>query len=301
MKILVAGASGFIGKSLVLALMQAGYDVKILVRKNASLAKNEISWAPEKGVISDSDLEGIEGIINLAGDNIFKGRWTEAKKRSIIESRLQTTRTLASCLFRLKNPAKLFINASAMGYYGNRGDLLLTEESSNGTGFLAHVCEEWEKATQALETMDVRVACLRFGIVLSPKGGALAKMLSGFKWGIGGRVGSGQQYMSWVSLEDVLAVFLHILKAEKLKGPINVVAPHPVTNHVFTKMLGKALGRPTILSLPTFAVRFLLGEKADELLLSSQRVSCSKLIHSGYTFLHSNLEKALPQLLAQES
>ncbi|BBI17218.1 TIGR01777 family oxidoreductase [Neochlamydia sp. S13] len=301
MKILVAGASGFIGKSLVIALMQAGHYVKILVRKNTGLAKNEISWAPEKGAISDNDLEGIEGIINLAGDNIFKGRWTEAKKRSIIESRLQATRTLASCLFRLKNPPKLFINASAIGYYGNRGDLLLTEESSNGTGFLAHVCEEWEKATHALETMDVRVACLRFGIVLSTKGGALAKMLVGFKWGIGGRIGSGQQYMSWVILEDVLAVILHVLKAEKLKGPINVVAPHPVTNDVFTKTLGKALGRPTILSFPSFVLRVVLGEKAEELLLSSQRVSCSKLIDSGYTFLHSNLEKALPQLLAQES
>ncbi|KIC76582.1 Epimerase family protein [Neochlamydia sp. TUME1] len=301
MKILIADASGFIGKNLALALMQAGHDVKILVRKNTGLANNEISWAPEKGAISDNDLEGIEGIINLAGDNIFKGRWTEAKKRSIIESRLQATRTLASCLLRLKNPPKLYINASAIGYYGNRGDLLLTEESSNGTGFLAHVCEEWEKATQDLETLDVRVACLRFGIVLSTKGGALAKMLLGFKWGIGGRIGSGQQYMSWVSLEDVLAVFLHILKTEKLKGPINVVAPHPVTNHVFTKTLGKALGRPIILSLPTLVLRILLGEKADELLLSSQRVSCSKLIDSGYKFLHSNLEKALPQLLAQES
>lgn len=299
MKIIIAGASGFIGKELTPFLAKAGYHVKRLVRKNDALADDEIPWNPKDGLISDKDLESVDAIINLAGENISSGRWTEKRKKEIIESRLQATRCLSKAILRLKNPPRVFINASAIGYYGSRGDTLLTEESPNGTGFLAHVCEEWEEAAKPIETKGIRLVYTRFGIVLSGKGGALAKMLLPFKFGLGGVIGPGTQYMSWVTLQDLLGIIYHILNHENLSGPVNVVAPHPVTNYNFTKTLGKVLSRPTFFSLPAGLAQFVMGEMADELLLSSQRVSSKKLQDSGYQFCQPDLEIALEQCIKE--
>lgn len=297
MKILVAGASGLVGVDLVPFLVQAGHEVKKLIRKGSSIGSDGISWDPEKGLVNVAELEGFDAIINLAGDNISNGRWTEKKKNSILESRLKATRTLVNAILYTKQPPQVFINASAIGYYGDRGDTILTEDSSNGTGFLAHVCEEWEAAAKPIVTKNVRLVYTRFGAILSPKGGALAKMLTPFKLGLGGIIGSGNQYMSWIPLDEVLGVIYHILKTDSLSGPVNVVSPNPVTNYTFTKTLGKVLARPTIMRMPALIVRLAFGEMADELLLSSQRVSCAKLLNSGYRFCQPDLELALKQML----
>lgn len=297
MKILVAGSGGFIGTDLVPFLNKAGHKVQKLVRKNTGLMIDEINWDPDQGKLNEAELEGFDAIINLAGESISKGRWTETRKQSILESRVQTTRTLTNTLLRMKIPPKVFINASAVGYYGSRGDTLLTEDSTNGTGFLAHVCKEWEEAAKPISTKNVRLAYARFGVVLSPKGGALAQMLTFFKLGLGGVIGKGTQYMSWIPLEELLGIIFHILKTDNLSGPINMVSPNPVTNYTFTKTLGKVLSRPTLFSLPTTVARMAFGEMADEMLLSSQKVSCEKLIHSGYQFCQPDLELALSQML----
>lgn len=294
MRILIAGATGFIGSALSSFLSAHGHSITKLVRKKAS--KDEIKWDPVKGRLESSQLENFDAFINLAGENI-SSRWTEKRKRAILDSRIHSTKTLVQAISRLKSPPKTFINASAIGYYGNRGDQLLTEASSNGTGFLAHVCEEWEYAAEPLEKQNIRLIYTRFGVVLSPKGGALAKMLIPFKLGLGGVVGSGKQYMSWISLDDLLGIFNHLLQHPDLQGPFNVVAPHPVTNEVFTKTLGKVLSRPTILPLPAGLARFIFGEMADETLLTSQNVSCQKLLNSGYQFCQPELESALSQML----
>lgn len=300
MKILIAGASGFIGEELIPFLIQAGHEVKKLVRKGSRVPFDGIRWDPEKGLFNEAEIEGFDAIINLAGDNISKGRWTEKKKKAILESRIKATRTLASAILRIKKPPQVFINASAVGYYGSRGDTLLTEDSPSGTGFLAHVCEEWEAAARPIASKNVRLVYTRFGAILSPKGGALAKMLTPFKLGLGGIIGSGDQYMSWITLDEVLGVIYYILKTDSLDGPVNVVSPNPVTNHTFTKTLGKVLSRPTILSMPATIARLAFGEMADELLLSSQRASSAKLVNSGYQFCQPDLERSLQQMLREK-
>lgn len=300
MKIIISGATGFIGSNLVPFLTHAGHEIKKLTRKKSDLASDEISWDPEKGLVPESDMEGCDAIINLAGDNISGGRWTEKKKKSILESRIKATQCLSKAMLRIKNPPQVFINASAIGYYGSRGDTILTEKSANGTGFLAHVCEEWEAAAELIASKGIRLIYARFGVVLSTKGGALAKMLTPFRLGLGGVIGSGNQYMSWITLDELLGVIYHMLKTEELKGPVNVVAPNPVTNYTFTKTLGKVLSRPTVFSMPAFMARLVLGEMADELLLASQRASCTKLIDSGYQFCQPDLEKALRQMLTKK-
>lgn len=297
MKILIAGASGFVGSELVPFLTHAGCEVKKLVRKNTDLASDEISWDPEKGIVNESELEGFDAMINLAGDSISQGRWTEKKKKSILESRINATRTLSNAIQRIKKPPKIFINASAVGYYGSRGDSILTEDSQSGTGFLAHVCEEWEAAALPIASKNVRLMNTRFGMILSANGGALAKMLIPFKFGLGGVIGSGNQYISWITLDEVLGIIYHILNTDTLAGPVNVATPNPVTNSTFTKTLGKVLSRPTFLTMPATVAQLVFGEMADELLLASQRVSCEKLIGSGYQFCQPQLEQALQQLL----
>lgn len=296
MRIVIAGATGFIGRDLVPFLRKTGHEVKKLVRRKKDLQSDEIYWDPENEKIDETQLSGSDAIINLAGENI-SGRWTEKKKQLILESRVKATRTLGQSLARMQKLPQVFINASAVGYYGNMGDKLLTEQSSNGPGFLAHVCQEWEEAAKPISTNNVRLVCTRFGVVLSPKGGALAQMLTPFKLCLGGVIGSGQQYMSWIPLEELLGVIYHILKTDHLSGPVNVVSPNPVTNETFTKTLGKVLSRPTIFPLPAPIARFVLGEMADEMLLSSQRASCNKLENSGYQFCQPNLEQALIQML----
>jgi uncharacterized protein len=235
--------------------------------------------------------------VHLAGEGIAARRWSDAQKARIRESRARGTRLLAEALAGLSTPPRTLVSASAIGYYGDRGEQLLVEESPPGQGYLPEVCQAWEAATEPAARQGIRVVCLRFGIILSPAGGALAKMLPAFKLGAGGMLGSGRQYMSWISLDDALGAVLQTLEITPLRGPVNAVAPHPVTNAEFTKTLGRVLIRPTIFPMPAFAARLVFGEMADALLLSSTRVEPKRLIASNYPFRHSELEPALRQLL----
>lgn len=295
MKIIIAGASGFVGRALVPLLRKNGNAVFKLTRKKTLLKDDEISWDPDSGQLDAASLEGADVIINLAGENIAS-RWTKAKKKAILESRTAATRLLVEAIPLLRAPPHQLINASAIGYYGSRGNQVLTEETSDGQGFLANVCKEWEQAAKSGTKKDVKVAIVRIGIVLGKEGGALKSMLTPFKLGLGGIIGSGDQWMSWISLQDLAAIFTFIVE-KGLDGTINAVAPNPVTNAQFTKTLGTALGRPTIFPVPAFAARLLFGEMGDELLLSSTRVAPERLLKAGFVFTTPRLEEALNQIL----
>ena len=302
MKILVSGSTGFIGSALVPSLTTAGHQVSRLFRSTSTKSHGKeaaISWNPEEGVLDLASLEGFDAVIHLAGENIAGGRWTARRKASIRESRSKGTRVLSEALGRLAHPPKIFISASAIGYYGNRGDERLNEKSTPGTDFLATVCQEWEQATTTASKAGIQVVNPRIGMVLSPAGGALAKLLTPFRLGVGGVVGDGSQYMSWIALDDLLGVFQHALTSNQLKGPVNAVSPKPVTNREFTKTLGRVLGRPTIFPLPAFAAKLALGEMAEALLLSSQQIEPQRLLQTGYTFRFPELEGALRYLLGK--
>ena len=294
MRILVTGSSGFIGSALVSSLTAAGHTVTRLVRREPK--DGEVLWNPATSSIDAAALEGHDAAVHLAGENIA-GRWTPAKKARIKESRVKGTRLLAETLARLTKAPKVLVSASAIGYYGDRGDAVLREESSSGSGFLAEVAREWEAATQPAALKGMRVVNLRIGVVLSPQGGALAQMLLPFKLGLGGKMGTGRQYMSWIALDELVNIIQHALAAETLKGAVNAVSPKPVTNLEFTKTLGRVLGRPTIFPMPAFAARAAFGEMADELLLGSTRVEPGRLVASGYQFRYPDLEGALRHLL----
>jgi hypothetical protein len=285
------------GSALVPTLIAGGHTVTRLVRSTPRPGQAEIPWNPAARSIGTPALEGFDAVVHLAGDNIASGRWTAAKKASIRNSRVQGTTVLCEALAQLVKPPKVLLSASAIGYYGDRGETTLREESLPGTGFLAEVCQAWEAATAPAAQRGLRVVHLRFGMVLSPAGGALAKMLTPFRLGLGGVIGTGKQYMSWIALDDVLGAIHHALNTEALQGPVNVVAPSAVTNREFTTTLGKVLRRPTWLSLPAFAVRLMFGEMGDALLLASTRVAPARLMASGYTFQYPELEKALQHLL----
>lgn len=296
MRVLVSGAGGLIGSALIPVLNAAGHGAVRLVRTPPHMAEAKIHWDPKAGRLDRAKLAGIDAVIHLAGENIA-GRWTEQKKAEIRESRVAGTRLLAEALADLKDPPKVFACASAVGYYGDRGDELLTEESPPGTGFLPDVCKEWEAACEPARAKGIRVVNLRFGIVLSPDGGALAKMLTPFKLGAGGRIGSGRQWWSWITAEDAATAVLFAVENEQPKGPINIVAPYAVTNREFTKSLGRVLRRPTIAPMPAFAARAALGEMADALLLSSARAAPLVLMEGGFKFGNPKLEAALSALL----
>ncbi len=297
MKVLVTGASGFVGSALVPFLVNEGHFVVRLVRKATAPGHSEVAWDPERGTIDLDALEGIDTAVHLAGENIAASPWTAEGKRRIRESRVGGTRLLCESLARLDRPPKALVCASAVGYYGDRGHELLREDSPPGTGFLAQVCRDWEAATEAAGRKGIRVVRLRIGMVLSARGGALARMLGIFRAGLGGRVGSGEQYVSWIALDDLVGAVAHAIRTESLEGPVNAVAPRPVTNREFAKTLARVLGRPAVLPAPAFAVRLLLGEMADELLLASARVEPDRLLLSGYAFRHPELEGALRDLL----
>ena len=296
MKILIAGASGLVGSALDLKLKAEGAEVTPLVRSAAK--SGEIEWHPNRGTIDGPALEGFDAVINLAGEGIANGRWTEAKKRRIIDSRVNGTRLLSETIANLSRKPKAFINASAVGFYGSRGDELVDEDSGPGEGFLAGVCRQWELATAPAEQAGIRVVKLRFGVILAKDGGIMGSILGPFKFGLGGKIGSGEQVMSWVAINDVVAAISFILQNESLRGPINVVAPHPVTNEEFTKTLGRVLSRPTFMTMPAFAARLAFGEMADEMMLSSTRVAPKVLEGAGYKFRYPQLGAALEHLLA---
>jgi uncharacterized protein len=299
MQILVTGSTGLVGSTLIPALTAEGHRVSCLVRLKSKLGIRDTYWDPTAGELYSSPLEGLDAVIHLAGENIAGGRWTAARKARIRDSRIQGTRLLSGSLAQLARPPKVFVSASAVGYYGDRADEVLTEQSSPGSNFLAGVCREWESATEPAAQHSIRVVILRLGVVLTPTGGALAKMLTPFRMGVGGIIGSGKQYMSWIAIDDLVRIIIHTLKTDSLNGPINAVAPNPVTNAAFTKTLGRVLRRPTVLPMPAFAARLALGEMADELLLASARVVPSKLLASGFVFRHPDLESALTDLLGK--
>lgn len=301
MKIIVSGASGLIGRALVASLLTQGHQVTTLVRResqhDARADVNAVAWNPATGELEAARLVGHDALVHLAGESIAEGRWTDEKKRRIRASRIDSTRLLAETLAQLQTRPRTFVCASAIGYYGDRGAEVLTEASAPGADFLAHVCRDWEAATEPARAAGIRTVNLRFGVVLSAAGGALAKMLMPFKLGVGGRVGSGKQYMSWIALADAVGAIEHALLNETLSGPVNVVAPQPVTNSEFTHALGHALGRPTLLPVPAFGLRLALGEMADALLLSSARVEPAQLKSAGYEFKYPQLDAALRDVL----
>jgi uncharacterized protein (TIGR01777 family) len=295
--ILVTGATGLIGARLTQALEAAGHTVLKAVRRPARNDR-EVSWVPERWEIDAARLEGMDGVVHLAGANIAGQRWSEHYKQEIRESRVKGTRLLAETLATLTNKPRVFVCASAIGYYGDRGNEELTEESVPGTGFLPEVCVAWENACQPTCDAGIRTVNTRIGVVLSKEGGALKSMLLPFKLGLGGVVGSGRQYISWMALDDLVSALQFVLASESLSGPVNLVSPQAVTNREFTKTLGQVLAKPTIFPLPALAARLALGEMADELLLSSTRVVPTKLQQAGFNYAYPELEAALRRELA---
>jgi len=300
MKILVSGSHGLVGKALTHSLTNDGHEIVRLVRRERSVGSPEVEWYPDQGRIDAARLEGIEAVIHLAGDNIAGGRWTTEKKRTIRESRVQGTLLLSEALASLSRPPSVFICASAIGFYGHRGDELLTEQSLPGKDFLANVCIDWEAATISATEKGIRTTHARFGIILDAREGALAKMLPPFRAGIGGKIGAGNQWMSWVAIDDVISALKFLLADRTIQGPVNVVAPNPVTNEEFTKTLGRVLSRSTFLPMPAFAARLAFGEMADALLLSSQKVDPAVLEDNGFLFSWPTLEPALQHILAAD-
>lgn len=296
MKIIVTGASGLVGTALVPYLRSAGHDVARLVRSRED-ASDAIYWDPHAGELNPDDLSGFDALVHLAGANVAAGRWTEKRKQLILESRINGLLTLTEAVRRCPDRPKILVSASATGFYGDRGNEVLNESSDSGTGFLAEVCREWEGGLREVENFGVRTVSLRFGIVLSGNGGALDKMLPAFKCGVGGRLGSGQQWMSWISETDLLRVISHVLEQRALSGPINTVAPGAVTNAEFTKTLARVLRRPAVLPVPAFVLRLLFGQMADEALLASARVRPQRLLEEGFCFKHERLEEALQAVL----
>jgi uncharacterized protein (TIGR01777 family) len=297
MKVLVSGSTGLVGTALVQALESAGHSGVSLTRSTS--APGRIQWDPMAGTLDARDLEGFDAVVHLAGESIAGGRWTAAKKERIRDSRVRGTTLLAETLAKLARPPRVLASASAIGYYGSRGDERLTEDSAGGRGFLAEVCRDWEQATAPASRQGVRVAHLRFGVILSPHGGALAKMLLPFKLGAGGKIGDGRQFMSWITLDDTVTAVQHVLSQESVRGPVNIDAPHPATNYEFTKTLGRVLGRPTVFPMPAFAARLAFGEMADELLLASTRVMPQALEEAGYQFRYPDLDGAVRHLLGR--
>lgn len=297
MKVAISGSTGLVGSDLIPLLTTGGHEVVRIVRKDA--APDEILWKPRENSIEVDKFEGVDAVVHLAGESIASKRWTDDQKTKIRKSRVEGTRLLCEGLAKLNNKPKVLVCASAIGYYGDRGDEVLTEESEAGEGFLADVAREWEESTKPASDAGIRVVFVRFGIILSSKGGALKEMLPIFKWGLGGKLGSGDQYWSWVSLDDAVGSIVHALQNEEVEGPVNIVAPNPPTNKEFTKVVGKVLGRPTFMPVPTFGLRLMVGEMADALLLGSLRVEPTVLENTGYEFRHTDLEAALRHLLGR--
>lgn len=298
MNVLITGGSGLVGQELQSLLSAGGHRVTILTR-SAKSQDGFRTWDPAAEEYDPAWFDGFDSVVHLAGENIAGRRWTKSYKQKILSSRRDVTRKLATALSRLELPPQTLVSASAIGWYGDRGDELLTESSARGTGFLADVCEEWEQAANPAREAGIRVVHPRIGVVLSPKGGALKQMLPIFKLGLGGVLGDGRQYMSWIGLDDLAGAIFHLLTDESLTGAVNCVSPNPVTNREFTKTLGRVLSRPTIFPVPGFMAKLGLGQMAEELLLSGARIMPEVLSRSGYRFRSSNLEDCLRSQLGK--
>jgi hypothetical protein len=294
LRILISGASGPVGAALVPFLKTQGHTVTRLVRTSAR-GQDQILWDPARPLSPDS-VSGFDAVIHLAGESIV-GRWTGGKKQRILDSRTQGTSHLAEAAAKAAQRPRVFISASAVGYYGDRGDEILRENSPSGGGFAAEICRQWEAATQLAANAGIRTALMRLGVVMSADGGALPKMLPPFRLGLGGRLGSGRQWWSWVAVQDVVGAMDHVLNHDELQGPVNTVAPNPVSNAEFTTTLASVLKRPAIFPMPAFAVRLIFGQMGTELFLASQRVEPAKLAASGYQFQHPDLKNALQEIL----
>lgn len=300
MRILISGSTGLVGKTLCPYLENLGHQIVTLQRHAVEDHSQSISWDPINNRLDRDKVEGFDVFINLSGESV-QARWNEKAKENILKSRTKATELLSSIAAELQSPPKLILNASAVGFYGNREDQLLDEKSSLGEGFLAAVCQAWEKSTMKAQEAGIRVVLLRFGMILSPKGGALKMMLTPFRLGLGGRLGSGKQYVSWIAIDDVLKIISFMIEHPEIQGPVNVVAPQSVTNEQFTKALGRTLGRPTMLPVPNFVIKLLFGEMGSELLLASTRVIPQKLIDSDYHFSYPDIDSALKALVVNST
>jgi uncharacterized protein len=301
MRILISGATGLVGSVLANALRAEGHGVASLVRPGGTLGAGDLRWDPASGTIEAEAMEGADAVIHLAGASIASGRWNAARKELLRSSRVDSTRLLVNSMARMRRKPRVFLCASAIGIYGNRGDEILTEASAPGRDFLSGVACEWEAEASRAAASGIRTVLLRFGVVLAAQGGALPRMAVPFRWGAGGRLGSGQQWISWVALEDVVGAAQAALADERLSGPVNVVAPGAMRNEEFTRALARVLHRTAIFPAPAFALRLALGEMADALLLISQRVEPQRLRAAGYAFRHAELEPALRAILQRGS
>ena len=293
MKVLITGATGLVGKRLQESLTNKGHEL-LLASRGEPKAENYIQWDSDTGFVEPERLEGLDAVVHLAGESVFGLRWSDEKKKAIMESRVKGTRSVVEALSKLKNRPNVLVSASAIGFYGNRGDEELTESSAAGDNtFLSEVAKAWESEARRAEDAGIRTVLLRVGVVLSKDGGALSTMLTPFKLGVGGVVGSGKQWMSWIEVDDLVAIINFVLENENIRGAVNACAPNPVTNEQFTKTLGDVLYRPTFLPLPEFAVAMVLGEMGDELLLTSERVIPKRLLDAGFEFRYPDLKPAI--------
>jgi uncharacterized protein len=300
MKVLISGGSGLVGTALTESLRSEGHTVALLVRPDGDASAGDIRWDPASGFINTNAMEGADAVVNLNGASIGDGRWNAGRKKILRSSRIDATRVLVDAFTRLKQKPRVFVSASAIGYYGNRGDEVLTESSASGNDFLADTCRDWETEALRAQSSGIRAVVTRFGVILSAKGGALTQMLPPFKLGLGGRLGSGQQWLSWIAIEDVVGLLRAAISDEKASGPVNVVAPTPVRNSEFTQVLASVLHRPAIFPAPAFGLRLLLGEMAEALLLSSQQVRSERVPAATYHFRYENLEPALHAILSRK-
>jgi uncharacterized protein len=298
MRVLISGGSGMIGSALTDSLRADGVEVNHLVRRKEKTSPGDVLWNPTTATVDVPAMEGYDAVVHLSGASVAQGRWTSARKLVLRSSRVDTTRVLVDSLARLNQKPSVFVCASATGYYGSRGDEILTESSGNGSDLLGLICRAWEGEAARAMASGIRTVITRFGIILSSKGGALPAMVAPFNFGVGGRLGSGKQWMSWITLEDVVAIIRAAIAEKSWAGPLNVVAPSPIQNADFTQVLASVLHRPAFFAVPAFALRIALGEMADALLLSSQRVQPAKLQAAGYRFRQENLEAALFDSLA---
>ena len=292
MKVLITGASGLVGTELQKSFAAKGYEM-LLASRSESKDERHVQWSVEEGFAEPEKLEGIDVVVHLAGENVSGFRWTDEKKKAIRDSRVLGTRNVIDAISKLKDKPKVFVASSAIGFYGERGDEEVTESSAAGDNFLAEVSKAWESESRRAEDAGIRTVLLRTGIVLSKDGGALGTMLTPFKLGVGGVVGSGKQWMSWISMEDEIAVINYVIENENIRGAVNAVSPNPVTNHDFTKTLGEVLYRPTFLPLPEFAVSMVFGEMGDALLLASTKVMPKRLTDAGFEFKYPDLKAAI--------